>query len=330
MPRKFALKVLKACILAKAGIRTPLKVNHYVSYKCNFKCDYCYVKECKIGKEISTEEIKELMIKFKKMGTLVWTFIGGEPLLKQDIGKLISHAKKIGLKTQLSTNGYFIKSKIDEIKDIETIFISLEGSKEIHDEISFKGSYEKVIEAIDALRTINKEVVINTVLSKKNFDQIDFLINLVEKHNCKINFTPVYSVVEDAKKYQLNTEELKLVYKKIKNLKKTNKKISLSEDAFKRTILYSENKIKKYQKRCLAGILYCAVTPDGKVAPCYEKLKDKLKENGTYKDKLYSIKDPINCDCNINCFYNLNELFGLKPKMILESSKNLLKNRRIY
>jgi len=94
-------KILKHCI--------PLKVTHNITYRCNLNCSFCLLKK-RLNKpdspEMDTSQIKRMMREFKQIGTKFWLFSGGEPLLREDLGELISYAKdKMDFHCGISTNG---------------------------------------------------------------------------------------------------------------------------------------------------------------------------------------------------------------------------------
>lgn len=68
-------------------IRAPLNVSHYMTYRCVLDCDMCSRKAIAYKKEdeLSTDKGIELMSEFRKHGTIVWGFSGGECLMRDDI-----------------------------------------------------------------------------------------------------------------------------------------------------------------------------------------------------------------------------------------------------
>ena len=79
------------CLSAKFGKRIPLKVTHFITDKCNLRCSYCYINYNK-EKEMSTEQIKNMLNEFAKLGTQIYGIAGGEPLVREDIFEVIKYA----------------------------------------------------------------------------------------------------------------------------------------------------------------------------------------------------------------------------------------------
>lgn len=100
------INLIKGLALGRFNIRIPLRVTQEVTSRCNLRCKYCEVEGT--GNELDTPTIKAMMREFKSSGTISWGFTGGEPLLLEDIGELVSYAKKLGFITSLITNGLLL------------------------------------------------------------------------------------------------------------------------------------------------------------------------------------------------------------------------------
>jgi len=76
---------------------------------CNLKCEHCYRDAGgKDHNELNTAEGKELLSEIAKAGFKIVILSGGEPLLRNDIFELISHAASVGLRPVLGTNGVLL------------------------------------------------------------------------------------------------------------------------------------------------------------------------------------------------------------------------------
>ena len=84
-------------------------------------------------KELSTEEIKNILKEAASLGCLKVRFTGGEPLLREDFEELYLFARKLGFKVLLFTNATLITPQIAElfvrIPPLEKIEISIYGMK---------------------------------------------------------------------------------------------------------------------------------------------------------------------------------------------------------
>ena len=321
------------CIKIKFGQRIPIKVGHLITYRCNLNCSFCYNKTQRgKNKEMNLEQIKSMMAEFAKMGTQIWKIGGGEPLLRPDLQEIIHHGKKLGFVMNIDTNGTLVKQNIEKLKELNNVSISLDGPKDIHDKIRGKGVFDKVDEAIDLLHKIRIKTHLTTVICKENINYIEELVDYAKKKNCYIRLQPVVPINEEAKKETAKDLIKKEVFKRILKLKKDYNHIANSEFDLKRMEKYYEGEINHYQKKCLAGKMYCVISPEGNISPCLFRLTQKWP-NGTetsFSEAFKNLKIKYNCDCIFDAYYNMSRLYSLNPRMLLKATRNLKKGRWIY
>jgi len=111
--------------------------------RCNNNCVHCCINlsrddsEAK-KKELSTDEIKEILKEAVSLGCLSVRFTGGEPLLREDFEELYIFARKSGLKVLVFTNATLITPQLaglfSRIPPLEKIEVTVYGMK--------KSSYE--------------------------------------------------------------------------------------------------------------------------------------------------------------------------------------------
>jgi len=117
-----------------------------------------------------------------------WFGIGcGEPLLRKDIFEIISHAKDLGLKVSLITNGYFVEGeKFDNlVKNEVRTSISLDGSEPINDMLRGKGAYRRALSAIKKLSDSGILDCLVLTLTNINYKDVDHLLDLAEEYGAR-------------------------------------------------------------------------------------------------------------------------------------------------
>ncbi|PLW80702.1 hypothetical protein C0585_01280 [Candidatus Woesearchaeota archaeon] len=319
---KSGFKVLNNKIFKKTY---PLKINYISTYNCDAKCVYCNIHQIKNFGELTTLQSKEMITELAKIGAEQITFVGGEPLVRKDIGELIDHAKKEGLLTTLTTNSNLTLKKIKDIENVDIYITCLNGPKIIHDNIRGKGNYDKVVNALKS-KKIKAGKIITTILTKQNLNEIDFLVNKAKEFGCLINFQPVFhnelaKVENDELSTTLLTQkQVKEAFIKIKRLKKEGKPILNSYKSLNNFIEKGYSTFKK----CHMGKLTITIDPKGNMFQCYKEVNHKTKNNGLQKGWSLAFKETkiTNCkDCFYGCHIEDNFLFDLNIRAII----NLLK-----
>lgn len=140
------------CSIRKSSIYSVEKYNNYLNYKliningnnhnsvytsliitkrCNLNCSFCIVKDIIDGMsrdyDLSTAQAKKIFSHPIIRKTLMVMLTGGEPLLNDDIMKIIKIAKEYGHMVGITTNGVLLSEYIDDliVAGIDTISVSL-------------------------------------------------------------------------------------------------------------------------------------------------------------------------------------------------------------
>ena len=85
-----------------------------LTYRCPQQCPYCsnpvnYAS--RLNDELSTDEWRRVMEEARSLGAAQLGFSGGEPLVRQDLEELVSHARQLGFYTNLITAGIGLKEE---------------------------------------------------------------------------------------------------------------------------------------------------------------------------------------------------------------------------
>jgi len=83
-------------------------INHLrisLTDQCNLRCFYCHREGNTDCKEMSTEEVFDVLKKAKKAGIRTIKYTGGEPLLRNDIIQIVNKTKNMGFDVSMTTNG---------------------------------------------------------------------------------------------------------------------------------------------------------------------------------------------------------------------------------
>ncbi len=164
-------------------------LSHGINARCNLRCKFCdYWQES--GKEMSTEAIFGLLDEARSFGIGVYNAWTAEPLLRQDLPKILHHAKERGLVTSLITNGMLLRKRVHELDDLDRLSVSVDGIESYRE---IRGaSIDPVLEGIRAAQDAGHQVLINCVISGKNLDEVEDLVRLAQEMGTLISFEPLH------------------------------------------------------------------------------------------------------------------------------------------
>ncbi len=258
---------------------SPRTVHFDITPKCNSKCLYCLSSDIMANKkELPLKNILDVISELPSLGTWILLISGGEPLMRKDLFKILEHADKLDILTQLLTNGTLINNSIaKKLASIKRLFlqISLDSCIPKHHDFhrGITGSYEKTLKGIELLKKNGLTPEIGMVITKYNLEDINdtasFLYKLGIKH---VRIGPVVTYrgkgLKNEKKFALSVNQLQVTGKKIIEL---NKKYS-GKMVFSPTrefVIFSviASKTEKLTK-CSNGSSIVYIAPDGLVYPC--------------------------------------------------------------
>ncbi len=148
----------------------PINITIEPTMRCNLSCPDCFA-EVKENEELTTKQWKIFLRKVKKH-THSFYIAGGEPFLRPDLLEILSVLK--GQNFGFTTNGTLLnEERIKALVKLNPSYIvfSLDGTREIHDKIRGKGSYDKLVKNISLMVKHNNStrVFINTTIRPENY-----------------------------------------------------------------------------------------------------------------------------------------------------------------
>ncbi len=214
---KIVGKILFSKVTSK---RMPIVTNLLVNNDCNIKCFYCFPQVFKREvKQFTTPELMELIDDFHNRGTEVMVLLGGEPLLRNDIGQIIRHVKSKKMICEVITNGYLVERKINEIKEVDSLCVSIDGDEESNDKNREKGSYLEALKAIRVAKKNGINVRIHSVLTRYTYDSLEHLMKLAKDLGVQVNYSQA-TIHTEHEALEISDRELRKFWAELIEFKK--------------------------------------------------------------------------------------------------------------
>lgn len=311
--------------------KAPLFVGWCLTERCNYRCRYCRLGNVETIKELDTKQIFSIINRLKKSGTIAMAFWGGEPLIREDIGRIVSFAHNKGIFIKISTNGSLLSERIKDIADVDIIAISFDGPRDVHDYQRQSGSYDDALDAIEAAKRNNKRIILNTVITQRNAGSIDFILEFARKHKVRVAFQPLEQrrrTYQDMQEIKPSKEQFNKVINRLISEKKSGNQWIASSLAVLQHIAYWPDCRKT---TCWAGRLHFRITVAGDVIPC-NSINDArysrslLKKDTDYKKVFKYFPDVL---CKNPCWaihtIELNNLLSFNRHSVANAVRLLLK-----
>ncbi|MGI6092462.1 MAG: putative heme d1 biosynthesis radical SAM protein NirJ2 [Negativicutes bacterium] len=245
---------------------------------CNIKCIHCYRDAgTRRSDELSTEEGKKLLSEMAKAGFKIIILSGGEPLFRSDIYELISHARSVGMRPVLGTNGILITDEVAvKLKEagLARAGISLDSTdKKQHDWFrQCEGAWDQTMRGMEACRNAGLPFQVHTTAMSWNEAEITKISDLAVEVGAAAHH--VFFLVptgrgKDIEDTTLKTAQYEALLERILD-KQNEVSIELKPTCapqFMR-IAKQRNMAMRFTRGCLAGTGYCVILPNGDVHPC--------------------------------------------------------------
>ncbi len=161
-------------IMEKEDINVPWAILLDPTSACNLHCTGCWAAEYGNRLNLSLEELDSIVTQGKAMGTYMYIFTGGEPLVrKKDVIALCE--KHSDCEFLSFTNGTLIDEEFcQEMLRVKNFVpaISLEGFEEANDGRRGGGVYDKVMKAMELLKEHRLPFGISVCYTSKNYKDV--------------------------------------------------------------------------------------------------------------------------------------------------------------
>ncbi len=313
---------------------------------CNCRCVMCDIwKDNKNLKQLTEEDVRQLLLSLKKLGTQQVVMSGGEALLNPNFFSLCEILGQQGIKITLLSTGLTLKKNAHSLlRYVNDIIISLDGDEETHNYIrNIPQAFQALRDGVSYIKSINPHFRISarTVIHRINFrcwpaiidcakemrlDQVSFLPADVSSH--AFNREVLWS---DQRKQEILPEKTELPELEyvIENLvERYNLEIKsqfIAESPVKIRKIYQYyaafyNQGAFPYKKCNAPWVSTVVEADGTVRPCFfheplGNIREQSLEKILNSDKAIQFRkelDVANNSTCIKCVCSLNLSPGKK------------------
>lgn len=313
---------------------------------CNCQCVMCDIwKGNRNLKQLTEQDIRNVLETLKKFGTVQVVMSGGEALLNPNFFRFCEMLAKEKIKVTLLSTGLTLArnaSKIHEL--VHDVIISLDGDQETHDRIrNIPNAFSKLREGVRALKAIdpNYKITGRTVIHRLNYQVWPNLIEAaLEMGLDQVSFLPA-----DVSSHAFNREilwseprqhEILLTKEELPELQNIiNIVIEKYKNGFPNFIAESSQKLQKIHdyyaafyglnefpfKKCNAPWVSTVIEADGTVRPCFfheamGNIHEQSLDQILNSEKAVSFRKSLDMDQNEickKCVCYLNLPPGMNP-----------------
>jgi MoaA/NifB/PqqE/SkfB family radical SAM enzyme len=158
--------------------------------QCNLRCLHCYSSSAPEERDLlSLSLLRDVISDAREQGYLIASFSGGEPVLYRPLRTLLQHAKTLGMRTTVTSNGMLLSATRLEMLAgcTDVLAISLDGIPESHDRMrNSPGAFEAMTRNLDAVREAGIEFGFIFTLTQYNVHEVDWAAKYAVSQGAKL------------------------------------------------------------------------------------------------------------------------------------------------
>jgi MoaA/NifB/PqqE/SkfB family radical SAM enzyme len=254
---------------AVAGRRRPLFVGWSLTDTCNLSCSYCGRWD-RGSAELSHDRMLAIAGEIADAGAARVSLTGGEPLIHPMCTTLARTFADRGVEVSMNTNGLLLPRFLDELVGaVGTITFSIDGAREAHDDVRGAGSWDGAVAAARAAVARGIRIALHAVITTRNLEDVDALLELAGELGCKAGFTVIEEVPAMGRRdldplVPEPAQWRRVVDGLIARLQAGDRRIQNSIAGLR----YLRHWPTYAPIRCSAGLVYARIEPDGSLFGC--------------------------------------------------------------
>jgi MoaA/NifB/PqqE/SkfB family radical SAM enzyme len=261
--------ILAKGLVARLGIKSyPLALTYELSWRCNLSCSYCD-RHTPMRSELQRDEIFKTLEQFYALGMRITNLDGGEALLHRNIDEIVDWLVERKITASMHTNGMLIPNKIETVRKLSSVKISLDGPRENHDSMRGIGSFDKALAGAKAAKSAGVEVAFTCTVGSHNIHTIETLIEMAEGLDIPVIFQPAMNSLflesdRDGSKWQVDAQAIRDAFLRIEQIKRRSKAVGNAWTSLRHFRTFPENT----KPPCAAGWVLATLDPEGVLFQC--------------------------------------------------------------
>ncbi len=339
MKRREKLAIGARILAARVtGTPRPFFVQYSLLNACNAKCAYCD-SPGRPDPQMDTAAHLAILTEFARLGTVRVKFLGGEPLLRDDLGELVEHVHGLGMRSAIVTNGFRIPAMMDVVRRIDEVVISLDGRETVHDAQRGRGTWKRVMAGVEACHAEGVDFFLSAVVTRESVNEVDWLLEQATRLGVMVNFQipqhnpTVYG--EEARAWLPEPEAIRDVLERIIRAKESGAPVLFTSRSYRRTLAWKDAGVERTERApgaspCTAGTYFLQMEPNGDIYPCFQHLGRFVPRNAVTDGVEAAWRHAQNHGCGdcYNTWLNENRaIFDLRPEVLGNFWSNYLRPR---
>lgn len=318
---RFALPVVQLGARRLLRRKSPFQMTLSLTNRCNFRCTYCEIP-LQERDEMSAAEWMAAIDDLQAAGMGRASIMGGEPLLHKGAGEIIRHLKRRGVHASMNTNGWLVAERVKDIVGLDLVCITLDGPEAVHDTQRHRGSYARVIRALDVLRQRKMPVVTMTVITPAGIDHVEHVLDVAREYGIQAYFQLEHDKRMDVLQPiapGLSQERVGQMARHLIELKRAGAPVGNTYETLKHQ---ETDRYLVTCERCYAGSYFGYVFSDGTVSHCLFTQAQAEPGNGRahgYARAFHDLAAPKGPGCSCVPLHEVNRMLDFDARVLFSA-----------
>jgi MoaA/NifB/PqqE/SkfB family radical SAM enzyme len=235
-----------------------------------------------MANEMGRDQIFKALGEFVELGTRIVNLDGGEPLAHLHVAEIVQFLVERGVAVSMHTNGILVSRKIETIRKLKKLKLSLDGPMECHDAMRGAGSFSRAISGARAAREAGVKIEFTCSVGRHNGDALEQLLDIVEDLGGSIIFQPVRNSLfvyaqRDGSAWELDHQRSLATFARIEGFKRSGRAVANHWSSLR----HFRNFPFETRPPCAAGWTQCTMDPEGVLFHCSERDRSDRSNNVT-------------------------------------------------
>jgi MoaA/NifB/PqqE/SkfB family radical SAM enzyme len=257
--------------IARLGLRSyPLGLTFELTWLCNLACTYCD-RHTPMRNELRRDQIFQALAEFYELGTRDVSLDGGDPLTHRHVDEVVQWLVKRRVSVAMNSNGVLVPRKIDTVRKLAKLKISLDGPRQIHDAMRGGGSFDAALAGARAAQQVGVPVEFTCTVGRHNSESLEKLLDITDPLGIPVVFQPARNSLfqgsrREGSAWELDGPSARAAFARIEVLKRQQRGVGNGWSSLRHFRRFPE----QTRPPCAAGWVFCTMDPEGVLFPCGE------------------------------------------------------------
>ena len=181
---------MRAAPLKSCGPTGQQILQIHPTLRCNLHCAHCYSSSGPWAREeLDPDVVHNVVSDAARMGYQVLSVSGGEPLLYPGLSDVLRCARASGMRTTVTTNGYFLDPRHMEplCGHLDVLAISLDGPPEIHNRMrASPQAFDRLCAGLEYLRASSINFGFVHTLTRESWIHLLWLADFAAENGARL------------------------------------------------------------------------------------------------------------------------------------------------